>query len=122
MRSHIEIIRDAQNGLCAICGGALKEHERYHERWGWSIEHVYPKMWRRYEDVGNKLVTHRRCNQKKGGCHPEPALLRILEAVNDKLGWKLTERPKRLPPATTYDWDRPTLRIAFEEGRARAAA
>lgn len=84
---------EAQGKMCPICGDKMYPVMRYSNTdRGWSIEHVYPRHLKLYENVGNKLVTHKGCNNAKGSRMPTGCEITMLEVVNAKLGLTLTER------------------------------
>jgi len=91
LTSETTALWEAQDRTCPICGEPLLPHMRYsNSDWAWSIEHVYPKHLKLYEHVGNKLVTHRGCNNAKGERMPTGCEITMLLAVNAKLGLELT--------------------------------
>lgn len=66
-----------------------------HPTRGWTIEHVYPRSLRIYENEGNRLVSHSACNNIKGDRQPTGCEVILLHATNARLGIELTERCRR---------------------------
>ena len=72
------LIRNAQRSRCAICG------ERFGSQPG-TLEHVVPRS-KGGKHAGNLLVSHLRCNQRRGDANPTGCMLILLDVVNARLG------------------------------------
>jgi hypothetical protein len=70
-----ELLWQAQDDRCARCGERMG-------RGGCSLDHVQPLALGGRNWLGNLLLMHKPCNQKKANSPPSPALLRHLDRVN----------------------------------------
>lgn len=82
----MEVIAFMQHGRCVLCARALEFgiHPIYGD-FRPSYEHVIPRSLGG-RNVGNRLVSHRRCNSAKGSAKPTGCELLMLLAVNARLG------------------------------------
>ena len=81
-----------QQKLCGICGRLLLRDERFHDLWGWNLDHVFPRSrYRRLGNRGNLLLTHIVCNGTKSDREPTGCEIILLHAVNVRLGHELVD-------------------------------
>lgn len=88
----------AQRGLCPICGQQLPERITANRL---TFDHVWPRAGLKGQsevNLGNILLTHRRCNGTKGHRRPTGCELIQLQTTNRRLG---------LPERLTAHWERP---------------
>jgi hypothetical protein len=114
------LVWEAQGKVCPLCDRPLiwartLEHPDY----GWSIEHVWPRRYG-YGQVGNMLISHVSCNNRKGSRDPTGCELLILEAVNARLGFKLRPLPHQNTQTLRSYLDQiagpSALSLAFQRG------
>lgn len=100
-RSLIERMAEAQQGLCILCGTALHMHRQddfeANDPRRATFDHVVP-LSLRGENVGNRLIAHRKCNGAKGNRPPVGCELVWLAAVNAAIGIPTSGRPGKPNP------------------------
>ena len=87
------LLLDVQDWCCAICGHRfLRAQDRNFLGWMWpyayeaSIDHVIPKVRGGFPGLGNIVLAHSRCNNRKGERTPTACECLWLYLVNLKLG------------------------------------
>lgn len=86
-RVALRLLVEAQNHMCAICGGHLvRRVQKTEAHWGPSVDHVIPVSRGGPDRLGNYLAAHIRCNTEKADRWPTGCELILLMAVNAKLG------------------------------------
>jgi 5-methylcytosine-specific restriction endonuclease McrA len=88
-------MREAQTGLCTICGGRLAPERSGHTKLTASRDHTYPKARYGMGNQGNMTLTHAGCNAEKSDRDPTGCEVIWLHAVNARMGWQL-QGAKRL--------------------------
>lgn len=119
------LIWRAQGQLCPICGLGLErewmnapEPDR-----AWSVEHVWPRRRYRFGTIGNQLISHVECNNRKGDRLPTGCEQIMLAAVNAQVGHRLKPLPHHDPgPIVQYaDQISAPSALALALGRAGLA-
>jgi hypothetical protein len=84
---------------------------------GWSVDHVWPRRFR-FGLIGNQLIAHQLCNNRKGDREPTACEIIWLHAVNAQLGHALKLLPHPEPRPIIHYRDQPTgpsaLSLAFQ--------
>jgi len=70
-------IRNAQRNRCAVCGAIFGSVQV-------TLEHVIPRS-RGGGNMGNLLVSHLHCNQRRGNQMPTGCMMIWLDAVNVRI-------------------------------------
>ena len=73
------IFLKAQKSICPICGNRLYLKDI-------TIDHVFPLSYIK-KNSGNILLCHFDCNQKKGDRFPTNEEIKMLEEVNERIGY-----------------------------------
>lgn len=64
-----------QGGKCGVCGQSLGGAKYL------TLDHVFPRRWQ-FGNVGNMVVAHHTCNQRKGGREPTGCEIIWLQVAN----------------------------------------
>ena len=72
------VVLTAQSGLCASCGRMIFDDP--------TVDHCIPLAMGGPDRLGNYVVMHEGCNNRKGNRQPTGCQLVFLLAVNNKLG------------------------------------
>ena len=70
----------AQRRICYLCGNVIHLNDAK------SIDHVFP-LSISHLNIGNLLIAHRECDQRKGQRQPTPCEVIFLQIVNERLGY-----------------------------------
>lgn len=75
----VPLMLKAQGYICPICRNRLSSHDV-------TVDHVYP-LHVCVQNGGNLLLSHHNCNQHKGEREPTEFEIKMLETVNESLGY-----------------------------------
>jgi 5-methylcytosine-specific restriction endonuclease McrA len=80
-----KLLIEIQRNRCGICGSHMAPlNFNWMDPFFPTLEHVWPRSKAR-KNAGNLILTHRRCNERKGSAAPTGCELVFLAWVNAKL-------------------------------------